>query len=90
MKMIIAVLIPAIAMLFSVSVKAESIRCGSHVIEDGGIHKKVTMEEVVKKCGQPSSREVSRLYYKKKGKRLDFDTEGRLMSISEIEEDQSS
>ena len=50
----------------------------------------MTMEEVVKKCGQPSSREVSRLYYKKKGKRLDFDTEGRLMSISEIEEDKSS
>ena len=87
MKMIITVLIPAITLLFTVSAKAESIRCGSHVIEDGGIHKNVTMEEVVKKCGQPSSREASRLYYKKKGKRLDFDTEGRLMSISEIEKD---
>ena len=90
MKMIFVLLISTITMLFTVSVKAESIRCGSHVIEDGGIHRNVTMEEVVKKCGQPSSREVSRLYYKKKGKRLDFDTEGRLMSISEIEEDQSS
>ena len=87
MKMIIAVLIPSITMLFTASVNAESIRCGSHVIEDGGIHEKVTMEEVVKKCGQPSSREGSRLYYKKKGKRLDFDTEGHLMSINEIEED---
>ena len=87
MKMIIAVLILAITLLFTVSVKAESIRCGSHVIEDGGIHNEVTMEEVVKKCGKPSSRELSRLYYKKKGKRLDFDTEGRLMSISDIEKD---
>ena len=89
MKMIIAGLILALTMLFAVSVKAESIRCGSHVIEDGGIHKIVTMEEVLKKCGPPSSRDVSRLYYKKKGKQLDFDTEGRLMSISEIEEDES-
>ena len=87
MKKIIAVLIPAVTLLFTGSVKADSIRCGSHIIEDGGIHKKVTMEEVVKKCGQPSSREVSRLYYKKEGKRLDFDTEGRLMSINDIEED---
>ena len=86
MKMIITVLIPAITLLFTVSVKAESIRCGSHVIEDGGIHKDVTMEEVVKKCGQPSSRERSRLYYKEKGKKLHFDTEGRLESIQDIED----
>ncbi len=25
-----------------------------------------------------------KLYYKKKGKRLDFDTEGRLMSVNKI------
>ena len=87
MKMIFVVLISAITMLFTANIKAESIRCGSHVIEDGGIHNDVTMKEVLKKCGQPSSREGSRLYYKKKGKRLDFDTEGRLMSINDIEKD---
>ncbi len=87
MKKIIAVLIPAVTLLFTGSVKADSIRCGSHIIEDGGIHEEVTMEEVLKKCGQPSSREGSMLYYKNKGKRLDFDTEGRLMSINDIEED---
>ena len=61
------------------------MRCGTHVIEDGGLQKVVTIEEVVKKCGQPSSRKGDRLYYKEKGKRLDFDADGRLMSISDIE-----
>ena len=86
MKMKIAVLITSITMLFTVSVKADSIRCGSHVIQDGGIHKDVTMEEVLKKCGQPSSRKGSVLYYEKKGKRLDFDGEGRLKAIHDIED----
>ena len=87
MKKIIAVLIPAVTLLFTVSVNADSIRCGSHIIEDGGLHEEVTIEEVLKKCGKPSSREGSMLYYKNKCKRLDFDTEGRLMSIHDIEED---
>ena len=63
------------------------MRCGTHVIEDGGLHNIVTIDEVVKKCGQPSSREGNTLYYKKKGKRLDFDTEGRLMSIHDVKTD---
>ena len=88
MKTIITVLIPAVTLLFTVNVKADSIRCGSHVIEDGGIHKDVTMEEVLKKCGQPSSRKGSVLYYEKKGKKLDFDGEGRLKAIHDIDENE--
>lgn len=77
----------AIPLLFTATVEADAIRCGSHVIEDGELENIPTMEEVLKKCGQPSSREGSSLYYKKKGKRLDFDTEGRLLSINDIEEE---
>ncbi len=66
------------------SIKANSMRCGSHVIEDADLHKMHTIDEVLKKCGKPSSREGNKLYYKKKGKRLDFDTEGRLMSVNKI------
>lgn len=87
MKLIKTALVAATTLLFTVSVNADSIRCGSHVIEDGDIHKTVTMQEVLRKCGPPSSREGSSLYYKNKGKRLDFDGEGRLMSINDIEED---
>jgi hypothetical protein len=45
------------------------------------------MKEVIQKCGQPSSREGQNLYYKEKGKRLDFDGEGRLIAIHDIETD---
>ncbi len=66
--------------------QADSIRCGGHVIEDGG-ENPPTMKEVIKKCGEPTSREGSKLVYKRHGKHLDFDTEGRLMAIHDIRED---
>ena len=87
MNISIFVTVMALAFLFTANAKADSIRCGSHVIEDGEMENIPTMEEDLKKCGQPSSREGSSLYYKNKGKRLDFDTEGRLLSINDIEED---
>ena len=87
MRMTIIVLVIAIALLFAASVKANSMRCGTHVIEDADLHKIMTIDDVIKKCGKPSSREGNQLYYEKKGKRLDFDTEGRLMSIHNIEQD---
>jgi hypothetical protein len=81
------VLILAITLLFTFDVQAESMRCGSHVIEDGDLHNAITMQEVIEKCGQPSSRKGNTLYYKTKGKELHFDTNDRLMAIREIEED---
>ena len=90
MKVTILMLISAVTLLFTTSVTADSMRCGSHVIEDADLHKVVTIKEVVQKCGQPSSRMDNKLYYKKKGKRLDFDTNERLISIHDIEEDEDS
>ena len=81
------VMLIIISLLFTSGVNADSIRCGSHIIEDGALHNIPTIEEVLHKCGQPDSREGNRLYYKKKGKVLDFDTEGRLMAIHDIETD---
>jgi hypothetical protein len=46
-----------------------------------------TKEEVIKRCGKPSYTKGNSLFYEKKGKRLDFDTENRLMSIQDIEDD---
>ena len=74
MRMIEIVLITATTLLLTANIKADSIRCGTHVIEDGELQNIVTIDEVVKKCGQPSSRECNTLYYKNKGKRLGFDT----------------
>jgi hypothetical protein len=87
MKLEKLVLILAITGLFTASVNADSIRCGTHIIEDGDLHKIATKEEVIKKCGKPSHTKGNSLYYKKKGKRLDFDTENRLMSMHDIEDD---
>jgi len=83
MRMSEIVLVTAITLLLTASVKADSMRCGSHVIEDGELQNIVTIDDVLKKCGQPSSREGNTLYYEKKGKRLVFDTAGRLMSIQD-------
>jgi hypothetical protein len=88
MKIAKVVLIAATTLLFTVNVNADSIRCGSHVIEDSDLHKAMSKEEVIKKCGQPSSRKGNMLYYKNKGKRLDFDTNNKLMSIHNIEENE--
>ena len=87
MKMAIIVLTVVMALLFAASVQADSMRCSTHVIEDADLHKALSIKEVIKKCGQPSSREGNNLYYKKKGKVLHFDTNERLMSIHDIEDD---
>jgi hypothetical protein len=88
MKMIKLILILSIALLFTANVNADSIRCGSHVIEDADLHKAMSKEAVISKCGQPSSRKGNLLYYENKGKRLDFDTNNKLISIHDIEEDE--
>jgi len=79
-----------LALLFAVNVQADGMRCGSYVIEDGDLHKMISMEEVVKKCGKPSSREGNILYYEKKGKKLIFDAEKRLTSINDIRNESGS
>ena len=80
-------LLLVVTLLLASSANADSIRCGSHVIQDGGLENIPTMKEVIQKCGQPSSWEGQKLYYKEKGKRLDFDSEGRLIAIHDIETD---
>ena len=84
MKMTKLVLVLTITLLFAPTIQAESMRCGTHVIEEGQLHNIITIEEVIKKCGKPTSRTASRLYYKEKGKELHFDTEGLLMSIQNV------
>lgn len=88
MKLEKLVLVLAITgLITATSANADSIRCGRHIIEDADLHKIVTKEEVIKKCGKPSYTKGNSLYYKKKGKRLDFDTENRLMSMHDIKDD---
>ena len=46
-----------------------------------------TMDEAIEKCGRPGSHEIDKHYYRVKGNRLDFDREGRLIPINEIEQE---
>ena len=78
-------LILVVNLLLVSNANADSIRCGSHIIKDGEREDIPTMKEVLKKCGKPSSQEGQILYYEDKGKRLDFDGEGRLIAIHDIE-----
>jgi len=87
MKMTKKAVVIAITLLFTPGIQADSIRCGTHIIEDADLHKAPTIKEVIKKCGQPSSRKGNKLYYKKKGKKLHFDTNERLMSIHDYKGD---
>jgi len=78
-------LVFAITLMFAANVQADTIRCGNETISDGQEENIPTMEEVLEKCGPPSHREENKLYYKDKNKRLDFDGEGKLMSINAID-----
>ena len=84
MKLYKIALLLTVTLLLVSNANAGSIRCGTHVIQDGELENVPTMKEVIQKCGQPSSREGQKLYYNEKGKRLDFDSEGRLIAIHDI------
>jgi len=74
-----AVLVLIVAMPAS----AASIRCGSHIIQDGMRHAPGKYE-VLKKCGEPTERLSDTWIYDKPGKSkrvLRFGPDGRLMRI---------
>ena len=63
--------------------QADSIRCGGHLIRDGGSHGS-KMYEVLKKCGEPESRAGYTWFYRLHGRywALRFDGNGNLLSIN--------
>ncbi|MCU7959400.1 MAG: DUF2845 domain-containing protein [gamma proteobacterium symbiont of Bathyaustriella thionipta] len=76
-------LILALTVTFiSQSAAAKSIRCGIHVISDAQ-RKGPGKFEVLKKCGEPSSRQGDVFVYTRSGKpvELRFDSRGMLTSI---------
>ncbi len=62
--------------------QAASMRCGTYLIQDGK-RNATTKYEVLKKCGEPSSRMGYTWVYKISGrtKYLQFDSSGSLISI---------
>ncbi len=63
---------------------ATSIRCGGHLIEDDQIDP-MHSEQVLKLCGKPDSKEGARWVYNQQKKIVVFNSDGKLMSIHNIE-----
>ena len=81
-KTLLITLIAAFSMLTLQSVYAASIRCGSHIISDGGRTGPGTYE-VLKRCGEPTFRQGNSWVYEKGKKRyvIVFKDSGQISSI---------
>ena len=82
MKTLLITLIAGFSILVLQSVYAGSIRCGSHLISDGGRHGPGTYE-VLKRCGEPTFRQGNTWVYEKGKKRyvIVFDVSGQILTI---------
>jgi len=83
MKTLLITLIVGFSTLMFQSVYAGSMRCGSHLISDSGRHGPGAYE-VLKRCGEPTSRQGYTWVYKKGNKRyvIHFNDNGAITSIN--------
>ena len=83
MKTLLITLIAGFSTLILQSVYAGSMRCGSHLISDGGRVGPGTYE-VLKRCGEPTFRQGNSWVYDKGKKRyvIIFNDSGGIASIS--------
>ena len=66
---------------------AQEMRCGNLLMSGDQIHP-LLKEQVLKECGEPTSREFTRWYYKQHGKILVFNDNGELDHIEDAAESQ--
>jgi len=72
-----------LGLIVAMPASAASMRCGSHIIQDG-LRNAPGKYEVLKKCGEPTQRLSDTWIYDKPGKSirvLRFGPDGRLMRI---------
>ncbi len=83
MKTLLITLIAGLSTLMLQSVYAGSIRCGSHIISDGGRSGPGTYE-VLKRCGEPTVRQGNAWVYEKGKNRyvIVFKDSGEISSIT--------
>ena len=83
MKILLITLIAGFSTLMLQSVYAGSIRCGSHIISDGGRSGPGTYE-VLKQCGEPTFRQGQTWIYDKGKKRyvINFNDSGIVSSVN--------
>ena len=76
-KILAAAIVVSVATLPAL---AQEMRCANLLISGDQIHP-LLKEQVLKECGEPTSRESNRWYYKKQGKILVFNDNGELDHI---------
>ena len=64
----------------AIPVAANEMRCGNHLISGDQIHP-LLKDQVLAKCGEPTSKEYNRWYYQEQGKILVFNTNDELDHI---------
>ena len=73
--------------LSTIPALAQEMRCGNLLISGDQIHP-LLKEQVLKECGEPTSREFDRWYYEAQGKILVFNDNGELDHIEEVADSQ--
>ena len=61
---------------------AQEIRCGNHLIA-GDQMQPLLKEQVLEKCGEPTSKDYNRWFYQQQGKILVFNDNGELDHIQD-------
>jgi len=64
---------------------AQEMRCGNLLISGDQIHP-LLKEQVLKECGEPTSKDYNRWYYQTQGKILVFNDNGELDHIEDAAE----
>ena len=83
-KTLLTTLVTGFSMLMLQSAYAGSIRCGTHLVSDGG-RNGPGQYEVLKRCGEPTSREGNTwIYSKPNNKRYEvvFNDSGKIARIN--------
>jgi hypothetical protein len=74
------------AVISSMPAMANEMQCGEHYIFGDQIEP-LNREQVLDKCGEPTSRAADHWYYKEQGKILVFNSDGKLVTIRDAGED---
>jgi len=84
-KTLLVTFIAGFSMLMFQSVYAGSMKCGQHIISDGGRTGPGTYE-VLKRCGEPTARQGNTWVYEKGNRRIVvvFKDSGEVSSINDI------
>jgi hypothetical protein len=82
----VKLVVASAAVMASFPVMANEMRCGEHYISGDQVEP-IVREQVLEKCGEPTSKTGDHWYYEKQGKILVFNSGGSLITIRDAGEE---